>query len=139
MTVVLPDMARRLSDKPTHVVLTTLNPDGSAQSSVVWVRRDGDDLLMSTIRGRLKTRNMERDPRVTVCGYDPNDPFQYVEVRGTVTVVDKGGDALIDELNRKYTGGPWTVRPGEVRVVVRLTPTRVVQHVAAQSPASGRT
>ncbi|MGH9250036.1 MAG: PPOX class F420-dependent oxidoreductase [Acidimicrobiales bacterium] len=139
MTVGLPDMARRLSDAPTYVVLTTLNPDGSPQSSVVWVRRDGDDLLMSTIRGRLKTRNMERDPRVTVCGYDPGDPFQYVEVRGTVTLVDEGGDALIDELNRKYTGGPWTVRPGEIRVVVRLTPTRVVEHVAAQSPASGRT
>jgi PPOX class probable F420-dependent enzyme len=139
MTTGLPAMTRRLVDGPTHVVLTTLNVDGSPQSSVVWVRRDGDDLLMSTIRGRLKTRNMQRDPRVTVCGYDPADPFQYVEVRGTVTLDDRGGDALIDELNRKYIGGPWTLRPGEQRVVVRLTPNRVIEHVAAQSPASGRT
>jgi PPOX class probable F420-dependent enzyme len=139
MTTGLPAMTRRLVDAPTYVVLTTLNVDGSPQSSVVWVRRDGDDLLMSTIRGRLKTRNMQRDPRVTVCGYDTADPFQYVEVRGTVTLDDRGGDALIDELNRKYIGDPWTVRPGEQRVVVRLTPNRVIEHVAAQSPASGRT
>ncbi|MGH8825183.1 MAG: PPOX class F420-dependent oxidoreductase [Jiangellaceae bacterium] len=138
MTVDLGDIARRLVDAPTYVVLTTLNADGSPQSSVVWVRRDGHNVLMSTIRGRLKTRNMERDPRVTVCGYDPADPFQYIEIRGTVTMVDEGGDALIDELNRKYIGSPWAVRPGEERVVVRLTPTRVVEHVAAQSPARGR-
>lgn len=59
---------------------------------MVWVRRDGDELLMSTIRGRRKTANMARDPRVSLCLYDPADPFQYVEVRGTVDMVEEGGD-----------------------------------------------
>jgi PPOX class probable F420-dependent enzyme len=135
MTAVLPPMARRLFDAPVYAVLTTLNSDGGPQSSVVWVRRDGDDLLMSTIRGRRKAANMSRDPRVSLCAYDPADPFQYVEVRGAVAVSEQGGDELIDALSRAYMDKPWVRRPAEVRLVVRLTPSNVVERVTAQSPS----
>jgi PPOX class probable F420-dependent enzyme len=74
MTASLPPMTRRLLDASTYAVLATVNGDGSPQSSVVWVCRDGDELLMSTIRGRRKTANMARDPRVSLCLYDPADP-----------------------------------------------------------------
>ena len=135
MTAVLPPMARRLFDAPVYAVLTTLNSDGSPQSSVVWVRRDGDDLLMSTIRGRRKAANMSRDPRISLCAYDPADPFQYVEVRGTVALSEQGGDELIDALSRAYVNKPWVHRPAEVRLVVRLTPSNVVERVTVQSPS----
>jgi PPOX class probable F420-dependent enzyme len=125
MTVSLPDTARGLVDSTTFAVLTTINQDGSPQSTVVWVKRDGDDVLFSTIRGRRKTRNMERDPRVSLCAYDPANPYVYFTVDGTVTLVEEGGDELIDELSRKYDGTPWTPVPGAVRVVCRLTPSRV--------------
>jgi len=128
-------MARRLFDAAIHAVLATVNADGSPQSSVVWVRRDGDDLLMSTIAGRRKTANMERDNRVSLCAYDPADPFQYVEVRGTVAMVEEGGNELIDELSRAYTEKAWAHRQGEVRLVVRLTPTKIVERVTVQSPS----
>jgi PPOX class probable F420-dependent enzyme len=135
MTAVLPPMARRLFDAPVYAVLTTLNADGGPQSSVVWVQRDGDDLLMSTIRGRRKAANMSRDPRVSLCAYDPADPFQYVEIRGTVGMVEQGGDELIDALSRAYMDRPWIHRPAEVRLVVRLTPSKVVERVTVQSPS----
>ncbi len=123
----LHDTARRLLDARAFFVLGTVNADGSPQSSVVWARHDGDDVLFSTIRGRRKTRNMERDPRITLCAYDPENPYSYVELRGSVTMTEEGGDALIDELSRAYTGKPWSdPHPGSVRVVCRLTPTHVV-------------
>lgn len=126
MVETLPTESRRLFQAPVFVVLTTINPDGAPQSSVVWSKVDGDDVVMSTIRGRRKCRNMERDPRVTLLAYDPDDPYSYVELRGTVTLTEEGGDALIDELSRAYEDKPWAHRPGQTRVVVRFTPTRVV-------------
>ena len=135
MTTFLPPMTRRLFDASTYAVLSTVNADGSPQSSVVWIRRDGDELLMSTIRGRRKAANMARDPRVSLCAYDPADPFQYVDVRGTVTMVEEGGDELIDELSRAYTAKSWKRRPAEVRLVVRLTPSKVIERVSVQSPS----
>ena len=128
MTVSLPDNVRRLVDSTTFAVVTTINPDSSPQSTVIWIKRDGDDVLFSTIRGRRKTRNMERDPRVSVCAYDPADPYYYFTVEGTVTLVEEGGDELIDELSHKYDGKPFTPTPGATRVVCRLTPHRVITH-----------
>src|SRR2546423_11453296 len=78
----LNDLAKRLIDEKTFAVVATVNPDGSPQSSVIWIKRDGDEVLFSTIRGRRKTRNLERDPRVSVTLYDPADPYRNVELRG---------------------------------------------------------
>jgi PPOX class probable F420-dependent enzyme len=128
MGMELPALARDLLDQQTFAVITTINPDGSPQASVIWARRDGDEIVFSTIRGRRKTRNMERDPRVSFVAYDPADPYRYVEVRGTVSMTEAGGDALIDELCRSYQGRPWPHRPGEIRVVCRLPATHVVAH-----------
>lgn len=125
----LTDLARRLIDTNTFAVLATLNPDGAPQSSVIWVKRDADDVIFSTIRGRQKTRNMERDPRVSICMYDPADAYKYVEIRGTVSMTEAGGRELINELSQRYDGVDFRVEPPEViRVVCRVTPTRVVEH-----------
>ena len=125
----LPDLARNLLDHNTFVVLSTVNPDGSPQSSVIWATHDGDALVFSTILGRRKTRNMRRDPRVSACLYDPANPYSYVEIRGTVSMTTEGGPDLIQELSRRYDGRPFTESsPDNVRVVCRLTPTRTVEH-----------
>ena len=128
MSVSLPETVRRLLDSTTFAVVTTINADGSPQSTVIWLKRDGDDVLFSTIRGRRKTRNMERDPRVSVCAYDPANPYFYFTVEGTVTLVEEGGDELIDELSWKYDGKPFTPTPGGVRVVCRLTADHLITH-----------
>lgn len=123
----LPDLAKQLLDAPTFAVLSTVNPDGSAQSSVIWVKRDGDEILFSSIRGRRKTRNLERDPRASIVLINPANGYEYVEVRGTVSMTEEGGRELIDELSYKYDGQPFRVEaPDVVRVVFRISPTHVV-------------
>ena len=129
MTVALPDAVKALLDAPTYVVVTTINPDGSPQSTVLWIKRDGDDLLFSTVRGRKKTRNLDRDPRVSVCFFNPDNPYEYYTVEGTVTVDPAGGRELIEELSVKYRGESYPVEsPETVRVVCRLTPTKILGH-----------
>jgi PPOX class probable F420-dependent enzyme len=127
MTVSLPDDVKALLDAPTYVVVTTLAKDGAPHSTVLWIKRDGDDLLFCTVRGRQKERNLARDPRATVCGYDPADPLKYFAVEGNVTVTEEGGRALIDELSFKYDGVSFPVEgPERVRVVCRLTPRKIL-------------
>jgi hypothetical protein len=70
----------------------------------VWVKRDGDDVLVSTVAGRRKHRSLVADPRATVLVYALDDPYSYVEVRGSVTLTEVGGRGLIDELCEKYRG-----------------------------------
>jgi PPOX class probable F420-dependent enzyme len=127
MTASLPEPVRALIDGTTFAVVSTINPDSSPQSTVIWVKRDGDDVLFSTIRGRKKTRNMERDPRISVCAYDPADPNYYFTVEGVVTLDEAGGVELINELSLKYDGVPFPAEgPERVRVVCRLTPAKVI-------------
>ena len=125
----LPQLARELLDAPEFATVATLEPDGRPQLSVVWATRDGDDVLFSTVMGRRKHTNLMRDPRATLLVYPADRPYQYVEVRGSVTMTTDGGRELIDELARQYRG--WERYPADdgtdnVRVVVRITPERVV-------------
>ena len=79
--VELNDVAREVIDGPHVAILATSNRDGRPQSSVIFVKRDGDTVMFSTIKGRLKTRNMTRDPRISVLVLDTNTG-RYVEIRG---------------------------------------------------------
>ena len=129
MTEHVPEAVLAILDAPEFATLATIQPDGQPQLSVVWCARDGDDLLISTVQGRRKYLNLVADPRATVLVYPKANPYTYVEVRGTVTLTTAGGRELIDRLNAEYTGGDrYTGDDGSdnVRVVVRLTPTKVV-------------
>ena len=122
----LPDRARALFDAPNHVTVATIDPGGRPQTSLVWAKTDGDDVLFSTIKGRRKYANLTRDPQISALVYDAADPYTYAEVRGTATITDDPGAELIAELALKYTGQPFGHRPGEQRVIVRITPDKVV-------------
>ena len=129
MTATIPPAALPMLDAPEFATLATMNPNGYPHLSVVWVARDGDDLLISTIKGRRKCLNMELDPRVTVLVYPRDNPYSYVEVRGTATLTEVGGRELIDLLNQQYTGTDRFVADDgtdNVRVVCRITPDKVV-------------
>jgi PPOX class probable F420-dependent enzyme len=125
----LPPAARALLDGPNFATVATVQPDGSPQTSVVWIRADGDDLLFSTIKGRRKHANLTRDPRVSVLVLDAADPYSYCEIRGTAELTDDPRAELIEELSVKYTGESFGERPGEQRVVVRVRPDRVFVYV----------
>ncbi|MFE0375141.1 PPOX class F420-dependent oxidoreductase [Streptomyces inhibens] len=131
MTATLSDDLKQLLDTPVFVTLVTLQPDGSPQASPVWVKRDGDDLLISTTVGRRKEKNLRRDPRVSVVVQPFDNPYTYAEVRGNATLTTEGGQELINELSRKFTGRPYAeFNPDAAndaeRVVVRITPRKVV-------------
>jgi PPOX class probable F420-dependent enzyme len=121
----LPEEARKLLDAPNYATVTSINPDGGPQSTVVWVRTDGDDVIFSTAKGRRKPRNFERDPRASLLVIDPDDPYRYVEVRGRVTMTADPEGALIEELSQKYRGQSWEDKPGVERLIVRIRPDRV--------------
>lgn len=121
----LPDGVRTLFDGPNYATVTSINPDGGPQSSVVWVRTDGDDVLFSTVAGRRKPRNFERDPRVALLVIDPDDPYRYAEVRGRATMTDDPEGELIQELSMKYRRLPWEDKPGVRRLIVRVAAERV--------------
>lgn len=130
-TAQLSDALKEKLDTPVFITVATIQPDGSPQLSPVWVKRDGNDVLFSTTADRRKTRNLRRDPRVTVQVQPFDEPYLYAEIRGTATVTEEGGQALIDELSVKYTGKPYAeFNPASgqdaARVVVRVTPDKVV-------------
>ncbi|HEY3879801.1 MAG TPA: PPOX class F420-dependent oxidoreductase [Trebonia sp.] len=121
MGIRLSQSAAQLVDGRNYAVLATVNADGSPQSSVMWAGRDGDDLLFSTVEGRVKHRNMVRDPRVSMTVIDSADPENYVEVRGVVSMTPDVGRSFDTQLSWKYDGrDPGEDRPGAVRVIVRI-------------------
>ncbi len=82
MSMKLNEAAQELLDGPHTAVLATTNADGRPQTSVIFVKRDGDAVVFSTIKGRLKTRNMLRDPRVSLLVLA--NVGRYIEIRGIV-------------------------------------------------------
>ena len=135
MTASLNDKVRKIIDAPNPAVLATINPDGSPQTSVVWVRRDGNELLISSAAGRRKDRNLARDPRVSVTVYDMTDPLEYVEVRGLAEVTEDASRRLAVLLAEEYegpgAGEEYLALPPEViRIVIRIKPQRVLGSAA---------
>lgn len=127
MPVKIPKEGRSLLDGKNFASLATLMKDGSPQVSPVWVARDGDIVLVNTSIGRVKERNVIRDPRVAISVFDMNNPYRKLLIRGKVVkMVRKGARESIDELSIKYTGHKYAgMKPGEHRVVMRIDPIRV--------------
>jgi PPOX class probable F420-dependent enzyme len=125
------DATLQLLGGRNYAVLATVNPDGSPQTSAMWVGRDGDDLLLSTVEGRVKHRNMLRDPRVSVTIIDSADPENYVELRGRVSMSPDIGRKVDTQLSWKYDRkDPDPDQPGAVRVVVRMTVDKATGYAA---------
>lgn len=124
---VLGDKVRTLFDGNNFAVLSTLEADGRPHSTVVWVKRDGDDLLFALPRSRRKTANLYRDPRVAVVVFDAANPYESAQVQGTARLEDDPDAVLIDELSHKYLGGPYPgfAGPNPQWVIARITADKV--------------
>ena len=118
---------KALLDKPNHAVVSTLNDDGSIHSTVVWVDvRDGR-LAVNSAVGRKWPSNLEADPRINVLVYDEDNPYDYVEVRGTATGTTDGAREHIDRLAKRYLGVdeyPFH-QPGEQRITYVVDAAKV--------------
>ena len=117
-----------LTSKPSFANLATLNVDGSPQVTPVWVDFDGTNVLINTAKGRVKARNLERQPRVAMSISDPENPYRYLGIQGRVVeMTETGGDAHIDKMAKKYMGKdtyPFRT-PQERRVIVKIAPEKV--------------
>jgi len=125
----LPDRLLALLQAPSTALIATTNPDGSPQLTEVWVDTDGKHVLINTVQGFQKLKNIARDPRVAVSILDRDDPADYYSLAGTVISTDTEGAAEhIDRVSHKYTGGPYPNYSGrpQVRVLLTVRVDRVV-------------
>ena len=105
MTSKLTPKAIKLIEEKNFAHFASIMPDGSPHVTPVWVDREGDTILVNTAEGRVKQRNVTRDPRVAISIADQNNPYEKVVIYGLVkeqTV--KGADDRIDKLAKKYFG-----------------------------------
>ncbi len=119
MAIALSADARKLIDRANFAHLATLLPDGSPHSTPVWIGREGDQIVICTSEGSLKSRNMLRDPRVSLSIVDFSNPYEEVQIRGKV--VERRPDPelkTMDLISHKYIGKPFPMRGYEGRVAL---------------------
>jgi len=125
----LPEGLLDLLRRPSPCLLSTTLADGSPHLTQTWVATDGEHVLVNTVRGYQKVRNVERDPRVSVAVLDPDDPSRYYSLRGTVlSVSEDESAATIESLSQRYTGGPYRNYGGgdQVRLLLTIRVDKVV-------------
>jgi PPOX class probable F420-dependent enzyme len=124
----LPEDLIALLHEPSPCFLATLMPDGSPQMTQTWVDTDGVHVVINTVQGSQKVRNVERDPRVAVSVSDPSSPSRYYAIRGrVVNVTTEGGAEHIEALAQRYLGGPypWYEGRDQVRVILSITADKI--------------
>ena len=124
----VPESHADILNKPAFAHLSTLMSDGSPQSSAVWIDTEGGSIVINSAEGRLKDRNIRRDPRVAVSVTDPENPYRSLMIRGRVAkITNDGADRHIDRMAKKYMGvDEYPFRqPGEVRVMYYIEPDRI--------------
>ena len=128
MPAKLSEGVKKLFQEPNFAHIATLMRDGSPQVTPVWVELEGERIAVNTAEGRVKPRNVRRDPRVAISIVRQDNPYQSAFVRGRVVEMrHEGADESIDRLAKKYIGQdryPWR-QPGEQRVVLVIEPERV--------------
>ena len=118
----LPADLLALLRSPSTCYIATTMPDGSPQLTQTWVDTDGEHILINTVEGFQKARNVERDERVAVTVSDPTNPSRYYAVRGRVTnATTDGAAAHIDTLAHRYLGRPYPWFGGREQVRLLLT------------------
>lgn len=124
----IPEQARSLFKNKNFAFLSTLMKDGSPQVSPVWVDIEGDEILVNTAQGRVKQRNVSKDPRVAISVADSANPYTMIAVQGRVVKqTTEGAEQHIDQMAKKYLGvDRYPGRaPGEKRVLLKIKPEKV--------------
>jgi PPOX class probable F420-dependent enzyme len=91
-----------LLEQPNHAVISTIGKDGSIHTAVVWQEVLDGKISVNSAVGRVWPTNLERDPKATLLIYQQDNPFEYVEIRGTAKGTIEGADEQIDRLAKKY-------------------------------------
>ncbi len=118
---------KSLLSRPNFAHLSTLMPDGSPNSTPVWIGLDGDHILIGTGEESLKARNLRRDPRLSLSVVDFHDPYEEVQVRGRVVEFrDDSKLEVMDTISHKYIGAPFPMRghAGRIAIVIAVEKAR---------------
>ncbi len=107
-----------------YAYLATTLRDGSPQVTPVWFAVEGGHILINSKKGRSKDANMRRRPQVALAIADPVFPNRYIQLRGEVVEIFDD-ETLIQRLSQLYTGKPFNVRPGDVRVTYKILPSKI--------------
>ena len=124
----IPDQLLDYFEKRAFAHLATLMPDGSPQVTPVWVDYDGEYVLVNTALRRQKDRNMRRSSQVALAISDPDDPYRFMQIRGTVVEITlEGAEAHIDKMQKKYHGIDVypNHNPAWPRVIFKIRPDHV--------------
>jgi PPOX class probable F420-dependent enzyme len=126
MTALTDPEVQALLSAPNHAVLSTQNGEGNILSTVVWVGHRDDTLFVNSALGRRWPSNLARDPHATLVVFDPENPYRFLEVRGTVTSSTEHATDDINWLSHKYIGRDYPfMQPGEERITFVFEPARV--------------
>jgi PPOX class probable F420-dependent enzyme len=118
----LPEGLIALLRQPSPCFLATVMPDGSPQMTQTWAGTDGEHVVINSVQGHQKVKNVERDPRVAVNVCDASSPSRYHAIRGRVVgITTEGGAEHIEARARRYLGTPYPWYGGRDQVRVILT------------------
>jgi PPOX class probable F420-dependent enzyme len=124
----LPEDLIAVLRQPSPCFLSTLMPDGSPQLTRTWVDTDGEHLVINTVQGHQKVRNVDRDPRVAVNVCDLSSPSRYYGISGQVVgITTEGGAEHIETLSQRYLGTayPWYGGRDQVRVILTIRADKI--------------
>jgi PPOX class probable F420-dependent enzyme len=124
----LPEGLIALLRQASPCFLATTMPDGSPQLTETWVDTDGEHIVINTVLGHQKARNVERDPRVAVNVCDRSNPARYYAIRGrVVNTTTEGGAEHIETLAERYLGAPypWYGGRDQVRLILTISVERI--------------
>lgn len=129
MPVKLTDAQRKLLDAKNFAHIATIDDTGAPQVTPVWIEFDGTHVVFNTEEKRAKVKHLKKSPRVAICVSNAENPYHYIEIRGTVVEMTReGADEMIDRLAKKYLGQdkyPFN-KPGDVRLIVKVAPEKVL-------------
>jgi len=129
LAIILTERTVKLIDGKNFAFLATLQPDGSPHVTPMWIDHEGDMILMNTAMGRIKQRNVTRDPRVSIAIVDSNNPYDRIVMHGrVVSQTEQGAEAHIDKLAKKYTGANkyQKASPTEKRIILKIEPLQIL-------------
>jgi PPOX class probable F420-dependent enzyme len=127
--VELPESHVDLLDRPMFAHLATVRPDGAPQTQVMWFVWDGERIRMTHTKTRQKYRNFQREPRVALSIAEPDNPYRFLEIRGSVEKIedDDAEASFYQSLQRRY-GQSYPIPDAAVRVIVTIRPEKFIAH-----------